>query len=186
MNPSPTTCNPCLLTLGLAPHHDPGRNRYDFKTLTAIHEASHAVCALHLGRKVLSASIKPEGLLLGRRRYSGVCWYVPGRSRSDKRIAGVAGVVAEAVFLGWNEWNKIEAWDFNSADGRDLNPDNVWHAVSRAREILIQRWQFVLDLAELLESDGSLSASMIDGFWRCELAGDYLRERRSNKEGQNQ
>lgn len=172
------TCDPCRLALGLTPHHDPGRNRFEFKTLTAIHEAAHAVCALHLGCEVVSLSIKPETLLFGRRRYSGVCHYVPSRSRTDKRIAGVAGVVGEAVFIGWNDASEIQIGDFNSTDARDLHPDNIAHAISRARQILTDNWHLACTLAEGLEHEGELPGYLVTGLIQVEQAGQWLREQK--------
>lgn len=178
------TCDPCRLAIGLTPYHAPDRNRYDFRLLTAIHEAAHAVCAYHFGSKVLSLHIKAGRPLLGQMQYSGVCAYIPSsKSRTDDRIVKVAGLVGEAVFLGWNDWSEIEAGYFNQTDGANVNPDNVAHAVCRARAILTEKWHLVVTLAEALEHAGELTEWQVQGLIQIELARQWLREKSNRRAG---
>lgn len=152
------------------------------KTRAAFHEAGHCVAALHFGYTVGNVYIRQAAgpLILGQPQFEGHIEFPHrGHSRTDHRIVVVAGEVAEFILLGWADWESINLGLCDGFDSRDLTPENLPLAVSRAVEILTRKWAFVSDIAELLESEERLEAYMVKGLWQCEIAGDYLREKRA-------
>jgi hypothetical protein len=146
------------------------------KTLVAFHEAGHVVAAQHFGYTVGNVDIRQAAgpLILGQPQYEGCCGILRcGHSRTDLRIVGVAGEVAEFLALGWDDWQALDVGSFGPTDRRDLSPESLPRAIARAVEILTVRWQLVRDIAELLESDGALAPHVIAGLWRCELVKDF-------------
>ncbi|WP_069880896.1 hypothetical protein [Bosea sp. BIWAKO-01] len=70
------------------------------RRMAAVHEAGHAVVAMHLGFEVVGAFIRPNPTddIYSEKSYLGQATYEPPSDLSQRRLIAVAGVVAEEVW----------------------------------------------------------------------------------------
>ena len=120
---------------------------------TAIHESSHAVCALRFGLPVDRLSIRADGL-------AGVCSFRHPHATPEQMVSVfVAGVLGERLVAPHTD---IEVANTDAREAakfsRNLNLNAI---VAKTRLHIYNLWSEVARLAEVLERHGSLDAGEI-------------------------
>jgi hypothetical protein len=120
---------------------------------TAVHESSHAVCALSFGLPVDRLSIRADGLV-------GVCSFrYPGATPEQVISVFFAGVLGERLIAPSTDI-EVAATDAREA-GKFARGLDLKAIASKTRQRIHNLWTEVARLAEALEQRGSLDAGEI-------------------------
>jgi hypothetical protein len=136
-------------------------------TLTAIHEAGHAVAAVVLRRYFRRVSIVPRGDLAGRTSGWGYVDYSHPRNRRRMAVITYASFVAEVRYRqrrGDDSPMPIEEVLGSQQDTRHLELFGYrddHEVIADAVEIVVQHWKAVLRVAEALDATKTLTHKQV-------------------------
>ncbi len=120
---------------------------------TAVHESSHAVCALSFGLQVDRLSIRADGL-------AGVCSFRHPHATPEQMVSVFfAGVLGERLIAPHTD---IEVANTDAHEAAKYSPGLDLNAlVAKTRLRIYNLWTEVARLAEALDKRGSLDAGEI-------------------------
>lgn len=128
----------------------------NYRRFVAIHEAGHAVVAMHVGKHIKALVIKDD-------EGGGYCEsYDPTPKLSKHACSCLGGALATRLYCrDFDEWEKHSSWAWCSEDIKIFNEarDGMTYRQARAIALNILRCMKheVMELAEILERDGQLN-----------------------------
>lgn len=138
----------------------------DARTMTAYHEAGHAVVAICVGRAIQKVSIIPNKTRLGACEIKKGRFQPTGDWLEDEVLILLAGVAAEAKFTGRYDWQGADQDMRNvrrltlSRAGDELRAEKLERRLLAKTEHLLSdesTWKVVQQIAEALLEKETIS-----------------------------